>query len=1040
MAARLPVPGSDNGTWGDILNTFLDQAHNSDGSLRPGAVTAAGGVSSINGKAPDNAGNVSLTASDVSAPTDLTDLGDVNAGGASDSQVLSYNQSSGKWVASTVSSTTINDASTTNKGIVQLAGDLGGSNNPAAPTLGAGVVTGSKIASNTITDANINASAAIAQSKISNLTTNLAAKAPLASPTFTGTVTVPTPSNNTDAATKAYVDTQVSNGTVADATGSTKGKVQLSGDLSGTADTPQVVATHLSSALPVNQGGTGSTTKNFVDLSTSQTIAGSKTFSSNVAAPGGTLVPSDWVNVKVYGAKGDNSTDDYTAITNAIAACPTGGIVYFPAGQYVSSNTIVIPANITIKGSMGTRWQQYGGMSAYIKPKFGSFGGTALLSATEVDGWRIEDLSLSGVNATGPASAKIDGLYVAGAAKGVRIRNFFAYNFSGYGVHTDSTANGWPGGWEVENINLLQNKLGGWRSDNSASATFGYSDGVIATSEAGGNSGDGWYFNGLAAVDFYGVRSTWNTSGYGFAVVNKSTNVTFTSCQSDRSTKDGWYLNCCDGTGAAAPAPHTIMLNGCQACRDGKNANNGQGGYAGVRIVGNSTSNPHIPVVISALETRVSMDDDGTGQLSPDYGVYVTNGLPGGVILSGGIVQGTVAPTFDDNNAIVDAGAQYNLINFSTGAITYNATPPTSNRNILNNSVLQVNEATAPASTTISQLVHFQRSTDHVLALMRNSSGTGNNNPILLLEGNTTTSQTFAGRLIGDTNTRLMTRANGTVEWGDGTNTRDVTLSRSSAGNLALAPGGSATTAGLGINGSVQVGKTSLDLGSGVGVLGIANATTAPTTNPSNGGILYASSGLPVWRDSSGTTYNLTSGGGSSPQLPLPADFGYKAWSYDPVMASNGTAPTSGVVYLQRIDMRSTQTVSKVAYGVVSMSGVSLTSGQNFVGIYDSTGNLVASSADITSSVVSGEVAFNLSSSTSLASNSFYWLAFLMVGGTTPPLARAQGQISNFGSGQLTAATRRFGVYGSSLTTLPSSITPSSITPGAQNTYWAATL
>lgn len=36
--------------------------------------------------------------------------------------------------------------------------------------------------------------------------TQLDAKSPLASPTFTGTVTVPTPSGDTDAATKNYVD------------------------------------------------------------------------------------------------------------------------------------------------------------------------------------------------------------------------------------------------------------------------------------------------------------------------------------------------------------------------------------------------------------------------------------------------------------------------------------------------------------------------------------------------------------------------------------------------------------------------------------------------------------------------------------------------------------------------------------------------------------------------------------------------------------------------------------------------------------------
>jgi hypothetical protein len=40
--------------------------------------------------------------------------------------------------------------------------------------------------------------------------TNLGLKAPLASPTFTGTVTVPTPVNNTDASTKAYVDSTAS--------------------------------------------------------------------------------------------------------------------------------------------------------------------------------------------------------------------------------------------------------------------------------------------------------------------------------------------------------------------------------------------------------------------------------------------------------------------------------------------------------------------------------------------------------------------------------------------------------------------------------------------------------------------------------------------------------------------------------------------------------------------------------------------------------------------------------------------------------------
>ncbi len=81
----------------------------------------------------------------------------------------------------------------------------------------------------------------------------VAAKAPKNNPTFTGTVTVPTPSSNSDAATKAYVDATVSSGTP-DADASTKGKIQLAGDLGGTADAPTVpgLANKVSTTVTVN--------------------------------------------------------------------------------------------------------------------------------------------------------------------------------------------------------------------------------------------------------------------------------------------------------------------------------------------------------------------------------------------------------------------------------------------------------------------------------------------------------------------------------------------------------------------------------------------------------------------------------------------------------------------------------------------------------------------------------------------------------------------------------------------------------------------
>jgi hypothetical protein len=61
---------------------------------------------------------------------------------------------------------------------------------PGTLSIATGGVTSAMIADGAIVDADVNASAAIAQSKISGLTSDLAAKAPLASPTFTGIVTV----------------------------------------------------------------------------------------------------------------------------------------------------------------------------------------------------------------------------------------------------------------------------------------------------------------------------------------------------------------------------------------------------------------------------------------------------------------------------------------------------------------------------------------------------------------------------------------------------------------------------------------------------------------------------------------------------------------------------------------------------------------------------------------------------------------------------------------------------------------------------------
>lgn len=58
------------------------------------------------------------------------------------------------------------------------------------------------------------------------------------------------------------------------------------------------------------------------------------------------------INVKDYGATGNGSTDDTTAIQSAVNAASTGVLV-FPRGTYIVSQTIVIPNHIVIDGLYG---------------------------------------------------------------------------------------------------------------------------------------------------------------------------------------------------------------------------------------------------------------------------------------------------------------------------------------------------------------------------------------------------------------------------------------------------------------------------------------------------------------------------------------------------------------------------------------------------------------------------------------------------------------------------------------------------------------
>lgn len=74
----------------------------------------------------------------------------------------------------------------------------------------------------------------------------------------------------------------------------------------------------------------------------------------NVIAVEGGDVP--FANVKSYGAKGDGSTNDSSAIQSAITAVQsTGGVVYFPVGTYLIKSAILLYSNMTLYFEPGAK-------------------------------------------------------------------------------------------------------------------------------------------------------------------------------------------------------------------------------------------------------------------------------------------------------------------------------------------------------------------------------------------------------------------------------------------------------------------------------------------------------------------------------------------------------------------------------------------------------------------------------------------------------------------------------------------------------------
>jgi hypothetical protein len=169
---------------------------------------------------------------------------------------------------------------------------------------------------------------------------------------------------------------------------------------------------------------------------------------------------------------------------------------------------------------------------------------------------------------------------------------------------------------------------------------------------------------------------------------------------------------------------------------------------------------------------------------------------------------------------------------------------------------------------------------------------------------------------------------------------------------------------------------------------------------------------------------------------PRPLDQGFAGWAFDPVSAASNGTPVSGKVYMTKVVATSTTNVTKLFTFISAATAVSATANQNFLGLYDSSLNLLASTSagGIDSQLTAIGLVTGTIASTPVRLGATYYVGFLWNGTATAfTLARGSGQAVV--NANLAAASSRFAAANTGRTTLPN---PTSSLVADTNASWAA--
>jgi hypothetical protein len=353
---------------------------------------------------------------------------------------------------------------------------------------------------------------------------------------------------------------------------------------------------------------------------------------AQVSAPGGGYSfgsPPNALNpVYAGGADPAGVADSTAAIQAALNATSAGQPTVLPVGTFLISSPITMFSGDELMGSHGSKHVLTG---TILKLSASFAGAAAIILAPSSSEQRVTRVNIDGSLATANTVIGIKADTSTGPVQYVQLSDILITGAGiSTGVSAQSTGANLPNGWRCERVVVLNNGGTGILLANAA-------DGHWTNCQTIGAGNFGWSINGC-------------------------TNSLFTACRADFAVNDGWAVTGSWSTGAGsggcqwigcstdrnghsgvnitATGSVPMFFDGIMCRRDGSSSVSG--GFAGLRLNGAT-----VPVTVDGITVWPGPADDGSGNVTPQYGISVI-GSSAYLQVASGYVQGVSSSVNND--------------------------------------------------------------------------------------------------------------------------------------------------------------------------------------------------------------------------------------------------------------------------------------------------------------------------------------------------------------------------------------------------------